>query len=78
MALWRPTSLGVNRTGSIDGPLMAALSNTHLGDWLRPEVGYYRSLGVRAFNLGPSNTQTGSNGPQNDTVFAGGGAILHF
>jgi hypothetical protein len=45
---------------------------------LRPEIGYYRSLGVRAFNLGPSNTQTGSNGPQNYTVFAGGDAILHF
>jgi hypothetical protein len=45
---------------------------------LRPEIGYYRSLGVRAFNLGPSNSQTGSNGPQNYTVFAGGDVILHF
>ena len=42
----------------------------------RPEVGYYRSLGVKAFNGGPSNT--GTPGPANYTVFAGGDVIIHF
>jgi len=45
---------------------------------MRPEIGYYRSLGTRAFNGGPSNTNTGSYGPQNYTVFAGGDLILHW
>jgi hypothetical protein len=46
----------------------------------RPEVGYYRSLGVKAFNGGPSNTGTGgaTPGPANYTVFAGGDVIIHF
>jgi hypothetical protein len=46
----------------------------------RPEVGYYRSLGVKAFNGGPSNTGTGgaTPGPADYTVFAGGDVILHF
>ncbi len=47
---------------------------------IRPEVGYYRSLGVKAFNGGPSNTGTGgaTPGPSNYTVFGGGDVILHF
>jgi hypothetical protein len=46
----------------------------------RPEIGYYRSLGVKAFNGGPANTGTGgaTPGPANYTVFGGGDVILHF
>jgi hypothetical protein len=47
----------------------------------RPEIGYYRSLGVKAFNVCPANSTCGTGGtsrPADYTVFAGGDMILHF
>jgi hypothetical protein len=47
----------------------------------RPEIGYYRSLGVKAYNVCPAGSTCGTGGvstPSDYTVFAGGDMIFHF
>jgi Putative beta-barrel porin-2, OmpL-like. bbp2 len=57
------TALGVTRTGSVDSPLMAALSNTDFGNWLN-------STGIQiygwvdpGFNISNQTVRPGGNAP---------------
>jgi Putative beta-barrel porin-2, OmpL-like. bbp2 len=57
------TALGVTRTGSVDSPLMAAISNTGIGNWLN-------STGIQiygwvdpGFNISNESVRPGGNAP---------------
>jgi hypothetical protein len=57
------TSLGVTRTGSVDSPLMAALSNTGVGQFLN-DTGIQIYGWVNAgFNVSSNSTRPGGNAP---------------
>ncbi|HTZ37877.1 MAG TPA: outer membrane beta-barrel protein [Stellaceae bacterium] len=57
------TSLGVTRTGSADSPLMVALSNTGVGNWLNSTgIQVYGWLDVGA-NISNESVRPGGNAP---------------
>ena len=63
MALWGTTPLGVTRTGSVDSPLMNAISDTSLGTWMqRNGLQLYGWVDVGA-NLSTSSQKPGGNAP---------------
>ena len=57
------TALGVTRTGSVDSPLMAALSNTNFGHWLNDTgIQIYGWLDP-GFNISNETVRPGGNAP---------------
>jgi len=57
------TSIGVTRTGSVDSPLMVAISNTGIGSWM-VENGFQIYGWVDAgFNISTNSTKPGGNAP---------------
>ena len=57
------TSLGVTRTGSVDSPLMTALSNTSIGKWLGDTGIQVYGWGDLGANISSSTTKPGGNSP---------------
>ena len=57
------TSIGVNRTGSYDSPLMAALGNTGLGEWMNGAgLQFYGWVDVGG-NISSNTVRPGGNAP---------------
>jgi hypothetical protein len=57
------TSIGVTRTGSVDSPLMVAISDTGIGSWMN-EHGFQLYGWVDAgFNISTNSTKPGGNAP---------------
>ncbi len=57
------TNLGVNRTGSVDSPLMSALSNTNLGAWMNANGIQMYGWVDPGLNLSSNHQQPGGNAP---------------
>ena len=57
------TNLGVNRTGSVDSPLMAAISNTSAGQWLNANGMQIYGWLDPGINLSSNTVRPGGNAP---------------
>ncbi len=57
------TPIGVTRTGSVDSPLMAALSNTSLGEWMNNNGFQFYGWVDPGMNVSSNTTRPGGNAP---------------
>lgn len=57
------TTIGVTRPGSVDSPLMAAMSNTSLGQWLNDNHFQIYGWIDPGFNVSSNTTRPGGNAP---------------
>ncbi len=59
------TAIGVNRTGSVDSPLMVAMSNTSTGEWLNNNGIQVYGWIDPGFNVSSNTVRPGGNAPIN-------------
>ncbi len=57
------TPIGVTRTGSVDSPLMVAISNTSLGEWMNDNGFQVYGWVDPGFNVSSNTTRPGGNAP---------------
>jgi outer membrane protein OmpA-like peptidoglycan-associated protein len=57
------TTIGVTRPGSVDSPLMVALGNTSLGEWMNDNGFQFYGWVDPGFNVSSNTTRPGGNAP---------------